>query len=85
MSHSKEADLLQALLDEGDYFDLESGGSEPGSVDESEHLGIQSDTNSELDAEMLSSDLGSDNDVPFLELRPSRQRYYTGKDKITKW
>lgn len=51
MSHIKEADILKALLDEGDDFDVESRGSEPESDVESEHLSVRSDTNSEVDAE----------------------------------
>ncbi|CAG4936119.1 unnamed protein product, partial [Parnassius apollo] len=63
MSYIKEADILQA--DEGDDFELESGGSGPGSEGESEHLSIQSVN--------FFSVFDSDDDVPFLELRPSRQ------------
>ncbi|CAG5029712.1 unnamed protein product [Parnassius apollo] len=71
MSYIKEADILQA--DEGDDFELESGGSGPGSEGESEHLSIQSVN--------FFSVFDSDDDVPFLELRPSRQRIWYFFDK----
>ncbi|CAG4973684.1 unnamed protein product [Parnassius apollo] len=85
MTHVKDDDILKALLDEGDDFEVESGSSEPGSEVESEHLSVHSDINSEVDAEILSSEFESDDEVPLSEVRASRQSYYTGKDKTTKW
>ncbi|CAH2085795.1 unnamed protein product [Euphydryas editha] len=85
MSKLTDSDILRALLDETNEFESQNENFEEESENDSDHLSIQSDINSEFEAELPCLESDSDDDIPLSELRQNRASYYTGKDGVTKW